>query len=160
VIWVEALAAALVALALLVLVLSPLVSHQVPVAAPDDEPVELDETRRGAALLALREIEFDRATGKLSDEDYATLKARYTTAALAALREDAGGDAAAAGAAAVQPSGASDVEALIAHRRATLDRQGAATAECPTCGPRPEADARYCSSCGRLLEDAGRQVVA
>ena len=36
-----------------------------------DEPEDLEETPKGIALAALREIEFDRATGKLSDEDYA-----------------------------------------------------------------------------------------
>ena len=38
------------------------------------------------AIVALREIEFDRATGKLSDADYADLKARYTQRALDAMR--------------------------------------------------------------------------
>src|SRR5690242_21119042 len=56
-------------------------------ADPDD-----DLSPRAVALRALTEIEFDRATGKLSDADYEALKARYTTAALAALRaEDSGG---------------------------------------------------------------------
>ena len=50
-------------------------------ADPDD-----DLSPRAVALRALREIEFDRATGKLSDADYDELKAKYTTEALAALR--------------------------------------------------------------------------
>ena len=44
------------------------------------------------AVVALREIEFDRVTGKLSDADYADLKARYTqreSVALAFLTADA-----------------------------------------------------------------------
>ncbi len=39
-----------------------------------------------SAIDALREIEFDRATGKLSDDDYAALKAEYTRTALVELR--------------------------------------------------------------------------
>jgi hypothetical protein len=39
-----------------------------------------------SAVEALREIEFDRATGKLSDDDYAALKTAYTRDALAELR--------------------------------------------------------------------------
>src|SRR5690242_16808223 len=39
-----------------------------------------------SAVVALREIEFDRATGKLSDVDYAELKARYTREAVQAMR--------------------------------------------------------------------------
>ena len=41
------------------------------------------------ALLALKEIEFDRETGKLSDEDYEMLKERYSAEALDALAEEA-----------------------------------------------------------------------
>ena len=48
---------------------------------PEQEAPE--ETRRGIALLSLKEIEFDRATGKLSDADYETLKSRYASEALA-----------------------------------------------------------------------------
>ena len=39
-----------------------------------------------SAIAALREIEFDRATGKLSEADYAELKARYTKEAIAVMR--------------------------------------------------------------------------
>lgn len=66
------------------------------------------------AVEALRELEFDRATGKISDSDYGTLKATYTRKALKVMRA---GD------------------------RPVCDR----------CGPRPEEDAVYCSSCGTSL---------
>jgi len=38
------------------------------------------------ALEALREIEFDRETGKLSDADYAALRSEYTQRAVAVMR--------------------------------------------------------------------------
>src|SRR5665213_3360711 len=38
------------------------------------------------AVDALREIEFDHVTGKLSDTDYAELKSSYTQSAVAAMR--------------------------------------------------------------------------
>lgn len=38
------------------------------------------------AVDALREIEFDHVTGKLSESDYAELKAEYTTRAVSAMR--------------------------------------------------------------------------
>ena len=65
----EAVAAALVGLLALWLVLRPLLGPPPP---PDlvEEPVEQEETPKGVALLALKEIEFDRETGKLSDADY------------------------------------------------------------------------------------------
>lgn len=134
-IW-ELVAAVLLGLGVIWLVLQPLVRPE-----PDRPamyiPPDPEETRRGVALAALREIEFDRETGKLSDTDYAFLKARYTTEAVAALRAD---DA---------TSTASDIEALIATRARALT--GGAPA-CPACGPRPEPDALFCSHCGRRVD--------
>lgn len=144
----EALAAALIGALALWVVLRPLLW---PPAAADPvfEPVDQDETPRGVALLALKEIEFDRETGKLSDEDYRFLKEKYTAEALEALRAEEGP-------AQEQGQGApDDVEAMIAHRVRAL-RSAAASAPpgapvCPTCGPRPEADAVFCSSCGGAI---------
>jgi hypothetical protein len=142
----EAVAAALVGMVALWLVFRPLL---VPPPPPDlvEEPLEQDETPKGVALLALKEIEFDRETGKLSDADYQYLKGRYTVEALEALRTEAGAGV------------PDDVEALIAHRVQAL-RFAEATAPpgapaCLSCGPRPEADALFCSTCGgRLLAAA------
>lgn len=103
--------------------------------------------QRATAVDALREIEFDRATGKLSDADYSALKATYTRAALAELRAS---DEAGVAAGAVAASADDAVEAAIRSYRAA---PGSAVA-CATCGPRPEPDATFCSSCGRYL--AGR----
>lgn len=88
------------------------------------------------AIVALREIEFDRATGKLSDSDYAELKARYTERALAAMR---GRDAS-------EPA-IDEAEAAVLAYRARMR-------SCGRCGPRPEPDALYCSSCGSYLPGA------
>ena len=66
----------LVGFALFWLVAQPLIAPGVE-TAPILEPIDPEETPRGQALLALKEIEFDRATGKLSDEDYTELHARY-----------------------------------------------------------------------------------
>jgi hypothetical protein len=138
----EGVAAALVGLLALFVVLRPLIWPPPPAAAVF-EPVEQEETPRGVALLALKEIEFDRETGKLSDEDYRFLKEKYTAEAIEALRAEEGTNA------------PGDVEALIAHRVRAL-RSAAATAPpgapvCPTCGPRPEPDAVFCSTCGGSL---------
>lgn len=98
------------------------------------------------AVAALREIEFDRATGKLSDTDYAQLKTQYTREALAGMRR----------ASSVAPPPAADsVEAAI--RAYRLDMPS-----CERCGPRPEPDAIFCSTCGGYLpktcEHCGRHV--
>lgn len=96
-----------------------------------------------SAVVALREIEFDRATGKLSDADYAALKRAYTERALVELRASA--------------SASEDpVEARVRAYRAVHR-------ECAACGLRPEADAVYCSTCGAYLDrvcaDCGAEIV-
>ena len=49
-----------------------------------------EDTSRNQAIDALREIEFDRETGKLSDADYAALRSEYTQRAVEAMRATAG----------------------------------------------------------------------
>jgi len=152
-IWVEALAALLVGVALTALVVSPLVSSRPVVAEVDDEPEEFDQTPKGIALAALKEIEFDRATGKLSEDDYLFLKTKYSAQALAAIKAEEVPVPAGMGAAGVtadeEPA---DVESLIAARaRAIRTAAASGVPTCPTCGPRPEADAIYCSDCSARL---------
>ena len=87
------------------------------------------------AIAALREIEFDRVTGKLSDADYDELRTRYTDRAIQAIRSSA-------------PAASVDAaEAAVLAYRARMK-------QCATCGPRPEPDATYCSNCGRFLPGA------
>ena len=153
------------ALGALTLVLSPLLSGEVEVRAEDEKKAATEAARVKAArakrsgreeeqldgaVAALREIEFDRETGKLSDGDYAELKTRYTREALAELRAADARDAAAAPvvlAASSSADAADPVEAAI--RRARENQRS-----CGVCGPRPEPDATYCSSCGRYLPGA------
>ena len=99
------------------------------------------------AVAALREIEFDRATGKLSDGDYAQLKERYTREALAAMRQSESAATTSTGPALSTTATGDDVEAAITAWRARHP-------VCASCGPRPESDARFCSSCGRFLPGA------
>jgi len=104
-----------------------------PVGLPRVAPVADED-----AIVALREIEFDRATGKLSDTDYAELKSRYTARALAAMRARAEGGA--------EATPEDLVEATVLAYRARLK-------SCGRCGPRPEPDAVYCSNCGSYLDE-------
>ncbi len=115
-------------------VLAPVGQPLAPERARPADPFDVDETPRSRAVEALREIEFDRATGKLSDADYAALKSRYTGLAVQAMRQER----------AAAPDDA-DLEAMIAARR------GQASSACETCGPRPEPDAVFCSTCGGRL---------
>ncbi|MBM4188586.1 MAG: hypothetical protein FJ206_14880 [Gemmatimonadetes bacterium] len=95
------------------------------------EPLPLDETSQGQALIAIKDLEFDHATGKVAEADYQSLRDRF-------VRE-------AAGVLATEPD---PVEAFLASRKALAAGR---TVACARCGPRPEPDARYCSSCGALI---------
>jgi hypothetical protein len=95
-----------------------------------------DAKGEDSAILALREIEFDRATGKLSEDDYAELRKTYGERALNELRVSQK----AAPAELLDP-----IEARVRAYRMTHR-------ECPTCGLRPEPDAVYCSTCGGFLD--------
>ncbi len=147
----EAIAALLVGVVALCLVLQPLIRPRSSPPLPY-EPLDPEETPKGIALAALKEIEFDRETGKLSDDDYESLKAKYTVTAVEALRQEQAGAV------------SNDIEALIAAKVRALRSASATTPSdtapsptpgptpvCDTCGPRPEADAVFCSTCGRRL---------
>jgi len=104
-------------------------------ADPED-----DLSPRAVALRALKEIEFDRATGKLGDADYDDLKQKYTGEALDALRED-------------EEKAPPDMPRR-ASPAAPATRGAPSARACPTHGARPESDADFCSECGRRLAPA------
>lgn len=131
----ELLTGVLLAVAALAVVLEPLFRHsswepvlERGISGGEEDPLEA-ESPKLRALVALREIEFDKATGKLSDEDYLRLKAKYEREALAAIAAE--------------------------ERTGTVEKRVSAgqhsPVECPTCGPRPEAAPVFCSNCGRPL---------
>ncbi|MDO8502863.1 MAG: hypothetical protein Q7S20_13580 [Gemmatimonadaceae bacterium] len=62
------------------LLMGDALGQSVAPAAPPTDP------SRNQAIDALREIEFDRATGTLSEPDYDALKAVYTQRAIDAMR--------------------------------------------------------------------------
>jgi hypothetical protein len=119
--------------------------------ARTDDALEFEEIEESAspkvqALLALKEIEFDRATGKLSDTDYQELKAKYSRVALEEIDREEQEDAAATRDGVVEDAAEQLVQQVAAGKAAV----------CSHCGPRPEADAVFCSDCGRPLAQGGR----
>jgi Double zinc ribbon len=146
---------AALAVAALVYVLIPLFDAVAPARRLTVGPALAPES----AIDALREIEFDRATGKLSDDDYSSLKAEYTRTALVEMRaarqgaagsaDDTSRDESIAGA----PNGVATDQSVDAAEAAVL-RYRSVRRSCETCGPRPEPDPVFCSSCGTYLKGA------
>ena len=106
---------------------------------PDD-----DLSPQTVALRALKEIEFDRATGKLSDADYESLKAKYTVEALAALR----GEGVQKTTPLVCPEDGARPEPNAVFCSECGRRLGSAPGYCVRCGSALADDARYCNRCG------------
>jgi hypothetical protein len=84
--------AALVAVAAVVLAALPFLRDPAPAADRLDEQDELERRRlalaeeRDRSLAALKELEFDHRTGKISDEDYRRLVGPLRASAAEALR--------------------------------------------------------------------------
>ena len=141
-------ATALVGLAVL-RVLRPLVG------APDDQTVMIGERTRTAlerekmlALRAIKELEFDRAMGKLSDADWQEMSGRLRTRAARLMRQlDAG--------VGYRARIERDLEKRLGSAAAVPrkpDTTGDARPDpCASCGTVNDADARFCKGCGGKL---------
>ncbi|MFN2389585.1 MAG: hypothetical protein ABR575_08300 [Actinomycetota bacterium] len=108
-------------------------------AEPAGEPETHEASgRTRAALDAIVDLEQERLVGKLSDDDFAVLRATYEAEAIAALRQlDAlatpGGDAE------LPSGGPDDIEAEVAAMKLRLS--------CPSCGALRDG-AGACVRCG------------
>ena len=98
--------------------------------------------RRRVALTALRDLEYDRATGKLDGEDYELLKGELSREALQHLepRTQGKGDPA-------TERASRELEEEIEQIRRAL-REGL---QCGDCGHLNAFGARYCGRCGEAL---------
>lgn len=92
-------------------------------------------------LVALKEIEFDHRTGKLSDDDFRKLDSDYRSRALEVLRR-------------IEDLGLLSHEDPLAAVEADVRRvlQGGTQAvprSCLGCGERLASTSRFCSNCGQ-----------
>ena len=99
---------------------APLLDSGAEMEAAADLGVERLEREKNAALTAIREAQFDHAMGKLSEEDYASLRSFYERRALSALTELG-----------TRPAPSSETDA------------------CDHCGRRFVDDSVFCGGCGR-----------
>jgi hypothetical protein len=102
-------------------------------------------------LRAIKELEFDRAMGKIAEGDFEVMRDRLRARALRLITQ-------LDGAAAYRDMIERDVAARLPAARPTAPAQtqpsarGAARAGCAECGTTNESDARFCKSCGRALQ--------
>lgn len=91
---------------------------------------------RTVVLAALSDLDFDFKTGKVSEEDYPSLRVRLLAEAAKQIQQEEAEDA--------------DIEALIQARRRT--RGDAPVAYCPHCSKRVRVGELFCTLCGNKLE--------
>ncbi len=130
--------AVLLAGAVVLFLLHPMVTgEQAPMHGTEDELTQA-ESRRRVTLRALRDVEYDFATGKLDESDYKALRRELSVEALDALEvEEAERDA-------------RDPDAL--EREIAAVREGLSEGRtCARCGHLNPAGSRFCGSCGTPL---------
>jgi hypothetical protein len=110
----------------------PLFRSRIGSAPREPDAASPLERQKLEAYAALKEAEFDRRMGKLSDDDYTTQTQRYRQQALAAIA------------------------ALEQTKRSETARRGRAPVRlvyCPSCGEKLAPRAQFCSHCGRSLRE-------
>ncbi len=136
---------------ILYILLPVIQGRQASLERSEDELTE-SEAKKRVSLLALRDVEYDFATGKLDETDYKELKGEISREALVALREvEAESESRRRGGAPLPTTtGAGGVEAAIAAVREGL-RRGTT---CHTCGHLNADGSRFCAGCGAQLPAA------
>lgn len=107
------------------------IGQQAP-TLPSERAVEVLQREKALVLRSIKELEFDRAMGKVSEADFKDIGGRLRTRALALMQ---------------------DIE-RAAHARETPARPGVradASATCAACGKPNDDDARFCKHCGARL---------
>jgi hypothetical protein len=119
------------------------------VGAADDRTVMIGERTRAAlerekmlALRAIKELEFDRAMGKLSDADWQEMSGRLRARAARLMRQiDASGG--------YREQIERDLQKRLGAAAAAPAPSAART--CAACATANDGDARFCKSCGSKL---------
>ena len=140
------LSAALLAVAVVAFVISPIIQRRhAPMSTEGDDLTDA-LARKRVALMALRDAEYDFATGKVDQQDYDALRQELSAQALNALNDAEGLESRDAEPAA--PMSSDDaIEAEIAQVRASL----ASGVTCGPCGQVNRQGSNFCTGCGRPL---------
>ena len=103
------------------------------------EPLPLPPHARGElerekllVLRSIKELEFDRAMGKVSQEDFTEISSRLRARALTLMQD------------------LDRIESPVTAERPSAKADGG----CAACGTKNDADARFCKNCGESLKSA------
>lgn len=137
----------LLAAGVLLFILEPVFSGKSAPMYDGDDVFDEGAARRRVALTALRDLEYDRATGKLDEDDYGRLRTELSREALEWLGEE-GGDGGREGDGGRGADRASrELEEEIAELRRAI-REGM---QCGACEHLNRLGAKFCSRCGEGL---------
>ena len=141
----------LLAAGVMLYVIEPLFSGRAAAAYRGRDEHDEKAARRRVALTALRDLEYDRATGKLDASDYQRLRDELSHDALRLMGQE---DEASGETPARPPPtderverASRELEAEIAQLRRAL-REGL---QCAACGHVNRSGARFCAACGAAL---------
>ena len=101
------------------------------------------EREKSLVLRSLKELEFDKAMGKVSDKDFAEMSARLRARATRLMRQlDAG------------TGYRTSIDKEVERRVGPAPQKSTArtSVNCRHCGAENDADARFCKRCGSSLE--------
>jgi hypothetical protein len=111
-------------------VLNPFLQEQRRMSANPPKKTRESKDKQTGVLTALRDLEFDYQTGKVTEEDYQSLRSRLMVAAAAFIEQEKQAEA--------------RLESQIQERRNATSVYG----KCPKCGGNLRPLDHYCPKCG------------
>jgi hypothetical protein len=113
------------------------------------------EREKMLVLRSIKEVEFDRAMGKISDADFNEMAARLRARAAGLLRQlDADSSGYRALIERELATRVGRVPAIDAPAETAADMTESGEAACASCGAANDPDARFCKACGARIEAA------
>jgi len=120
--------------------------HEIPEMLGDRTRAAL-EREKTLALRSIKELEFDRGMGKVSEKDFAEMSARLRSRAARLMRQlDAGSI--------YREQIAEEIERRLAKAGVPPAAKAQALRACATCAVVVDADAKFCKNCGARVEAA------
>jgi hypothetical protein len=107
------------------------------------------ESEKALVLRSIKELEFDRAMGKISEVDFAEIGGRLRGKAVAIMEDLERSDAKAVAPAGRRP--VAQAAAVSAAGPAAPPPAGTSATMCPSCGTASDVDAKFCKHCGSRL---------